>query len=80
MAVQNGQPNLNSLLIVLRRDFDSNEGCYNKSNVILINTFFFRPDKLSRLTVIPGWMKIKIQPITELPESKLENILNLSVP
>jgi hypothetical protein len=36
--------------------------------------FFSRPDKLNRLTVIPGWVKIKIEPITELPESMLESI------
>lgn len=29
-----------------------------------------KPDKFSKLTVIPGWLKITIEPITELPNSK----------
>ncbi|GLG92417.1 Dedicator of cytokinesis protein 9 [Gryllus bimaculatus] len=34
-----------------------------------------KPDKLSRLTVIPGWVKIKIEAITELPENSLTSSL-----
>lgn len=30
-----------------------------------------KPDKFSKLTVIPGWLKITIEPISELPNSKL---------
>lgn len=29
-----------------------------------------KPDKFSKLTVIPGWLKIHIEPITELPNSE----------
>jgi hypothetical protein len=32
---------------------------------------------MSRLTVIPGWVKIRIEPITELPESMLHFLLNM---
>lgn len=35
-----------------------------------MNCFHLRPEKMSRLTVIPGWIRIKVEPITELPESK----------
>ncbi|XP_046736743.1 dedicator of cytokinesis protein 9 isoform X7 [Diprion similis] len=30
-----------------------------------------KPEKLSKLTVIPGWLKLKIEPITEIPENTL---------
>lgn len=30
-----------------------------------------KPEKMSRLTVIPGWIRIKVEPITELPENSL---------
>lgn len=33
-----------------------------------------KPDKFSKLTVIPGWLKISIEPITELPNSEWYNI------
>lgn len=29
-----------------------------------------KPDKFSKLTLIPGWIKVKIEPIVDLPESK----------
>lgn len=32
--------------------------------------FSYRPEKLNKLTVIPGWLKIKIEPITDIPESE----------
>lgn len=39
--------------------------------VSLIRIFLScRPDKLNKLTTIPGWVKIKIEGITELPESR----------
>ncbi|XP_067007867.2 dedicator of cytokinesis protein 9 [Anabrus simplex] len=34
-----------------------------------------KPDKMSRLTVIPGWIKIKIEAVTELPENCLTSSL-----
>ncbi|XP_046413521.1 dedicator of cytokinesis protein 9 isoform X5 [Neodiprion fabricii] len=30
-----------------------------------------KPEKLSKLTIIPGWLKLKIEPITEIPENTL---------
>ncbi|XP_069677062.1 dedicator of cytokinesis protein 9 isoform X2 [Periplaneta americana] len=36
---------------------------------------FRKPDKMSRLTVIPGWVRIKIEAITELPENSLTTSL-----
>lgn len=29
-----------------------------------------KPDKFSKLTVIPGWLKVTIEPLTVLPNSK----------
>lgn len=37
--------------------------------MLLVKLFFYRPEKLSKLTVIPGWLKIKIEQITDIPES-----------
>ncbi|XP_035734604.1 dedicator of cytokinesis protein 9-like isoform X2 [Vespa mandarinia] len=34
-----------------------------------------KPEKLSKLTVIPGWLKIKIEPIIEIPENTLSTSL-----
>ncbi|XP_055683113.1 dedicator of cytokinesis protein 9 isoform X1 [Lutzomyia longipalpis] len=34
-----------------------------------------KPDKFSKLTVIPGWLKIHIEPITELPKNCLSTTL-----
>lgn len=34
-----------------------------------------KPDKFSKLTVIPGWLKISIEPITELPNNCLTTTL-----
>lgn len=36
-----------------------------------------KPDKLSKLTVIPGSLKIKISSLNEIPESKSHKILFL---
>jgi hypothetical protein len=80
-AVRCEQPDLDLFLTVPCRGFDIDDGFLSTFILILYKCLFFsRPDKMSRLTVIPGWMKIKIQPITELPESMLENVLNVSVP
>lgn len=39
-------------------------------NGVYTNTIvLIRPEKLSKLTVIPGWLKIKIEPIMDIPES-----------
>ncbi|XP_026481569.1 dedicator of cytokinesis protein 9-like [Ctenocephalides felis] len=34
-----------------------------------------KPDKLNKLTVVPGWLKISLQPIVELPENCLTTSL-----
>ncbi|XP_043521247.1 dedicator of cytokinesis protein 9 [Frieseomelitta varia] len=34
-----------------------------------------KPEKLSKLTVIPGWLKIKIESITDLPDNTLSTSL-----
>ncbi|XP_023704534.1 dedicator of cytokinesis protein 9 isoform X3 [Cryptotermes secundus] len=39
--------------------------------ILRILSEFRKPDKMSRLTVIPGWVKIRIEQITELPENSL---------
>lgn len=38
--------------------------------MILILSVCRRSDKLSKLTVIPGWVKIKVEELAETPESK----------
>nr|CAD7194888.1 unnamed protein product [Timema douglasi] len=35
-----------------------------------------RPDKMSRLTVVPGWLKIKVEQIKELPKNSLTTSLS----
>ncbi|XP_063232760.1 dedicator of cytokinesis protein 9 isoform X1 [Bacillus rossius redtenbacheri] len=35
-----------------------------------------KPEKMSRLTMIPGWLKIKIEQITELPKNSLTSSLS----
>lgn len=43
-------------------------------NVIKVKKkFVYRPEKLSKLTVIPGWLKIKVEPIMDIPESAYLN-------
>ena len=37
--------------------------------VYCITYYFCRPDKMSRLTVIPGWIKMHIEPLVDLPGS-----------
>lgn len=34
-----------------------------------------KPDKMSRLTVIPGWITVKVEQITEIPENTLTTTL-----
>ncbi|XP_012262836.2 dedicator of cytokinesis protein 9 isoform X6 [Athalia rosae] len=34
-----------------------------------------KPEKLSKLTVIPGWLKLKIEPVTDIPENTLTTSL-----
>ncbi|XP_023290391.1 dedicator of cytokinesis protein 9 isoform X2 [Orussus abietinus] len=34
-----------------------------------------KPEKLNKLTVIPGWLKLKIEPITDIPENTLTTSL-----
>lgn len=35
-----------------------------------------KPDKFSKLTVIPGWLKVTIEQLTELPNSKYVSVLH----
>lgn len=39
-----------------------------------------KPDKFSKLTVIPGWLKITIEPMNELPNSKWQKLEVPSMP
>ncbi|XP_018313730.1 dedicator of cytokinesis protein 9 isoform X2 [Mycetomoellerius zeteki] len=39
-----------------------------------------KPEKLSKLTVIPAWLKIKIEPIMDIPENTLSTCLALLKP
>ncbi|KAG8037848.1 hypothetical protein G9C98_006059 [Cotesia typhae] len=38
-------------------------------------TEYRKPDKLSKLTVIPGWIKLTIEPLAEIPENSLTTSL-----
>jgi hypothetical protein len=47
----------------------SQPDCFGRFPNLIHVGFFCRPDKMSRLTVVPGWVKIKFERITELPDS-----------
>lgn len=34
-----------------------------------------KPDKFSKLTVIPGWLRVTVEPISELPNSKCNRLI-----
>lgn len=44
-------------------------------DLLKILTDFRKPDKISKLTLIPGWLKIGIQSCTEQPSSKYIDFL-----
>ncbi|XP_057325530.1 dedicator of cytokinesis protein 9 isoform X3 [Microplitis mediator] len=39
--------------------------------ILKMLTEYRKPDKLSKLTVIPGWIKLTIEPLSEIPENTL---------
>nr|CAD7394742.1 unnamed protein product [Timema cristinae] len=44
--------------------------------ILKILSEYRKPDKMSRLTVVPGWLKVKVEQIKELPKNSLTTSLS----
>ncbi|XP_011300539.1 dedicator of cytokinesis protein 9 isoform X1 [Fopius arisanus] len=44
-------------------------------DIIKLLSEYRKPEKMSKLTVIPGWLKLHIKPITEIPDNTLTTSL-----
>lgn len=51
-------------------------GRMSDEDLLKILSEYRKPDKMSKLTTIPGWIKINIQPCSEQPNSNLFFIAN----